>query len=123
MKSLLLGIITVLALGLSSSIVGQGPNRGGSPKDMAEMQTEHMKTDLGLSEDQVVKVGAVNLKYAKKHEELRDQESVDKDTMQETMEKMNDERNVEMKKILSEEQYQKFLEKEEEMRKNRPHDR
>lgn len=122
MRHLLFGLITSFVLVLSSSVIAQRPNRWGSPEEMAKKQTENMKIDLGLDETQATKVGEINLKYAKKHDKLRGQGADDKNAMHENMKKMNDARNAEMKKILTDEQYQKLLVKEEEIRNKRTHE-
>lgn len=119
MRNLLFGLITCFVLGLSSSVMAQRPSRGGSPEEMAKKQTEQMTTDLGLDESQTTTIGEINLKYAQKRNEIRKQGSGDRNAMRENMTKMNDECKAEMKKVLTEEQYQKLLEKEEEMKKKR----
>ena len=119
MKSLLFGLITILALGLSSSVMAQGKKGGGSPDEMAKRQTEQMKKHLTLDDAQTATISEINLKYAKKRTEVRKESSGDRTGMRAAMQKINNERNTEFKEILSEEQYQKFLKKEEEMKQKR----
>ncbi|TLX70936.1 DUF4890 domain-containing protein [Labilibacter sediminis] len=118
MKSLLFGLITVLAFGLSSSVMAQG-NKGGTPEERAQKQTEQMKTSLQLDEEQSAKVAELNLKYIKKRNHVRKDNSGDKEGMRAAMSQLNKERNAEFKEVLTEEQYQKFLKREEAMKKKR----
>ncbi len=88
-----------------------------TPAERAKAQTAMMKAKLGLSEDQVAKVGALNLKYAEK------MDPIIKGTEGPFM-KMSDAKNVEQEKedelkaLLSPDQFQKFLAEKEEMREH-----
>ena len=88
-----------------------------SPAQRAKAQTAMMKEKLGLSEEQVAKVGALNLKYAEK------MDPIIKGT-EGTFMKARDARNVEQQKevelkaLLSPDQFQKFLAGKEEMREH-----
>ena len=88
-----------------------------SPAQRAKAQTAMMKEKLGLSEEQVAKVGALNLKYAEKMDPIiKGAEG--------TFMKARDARNVEQQKedelkaLLSPDQFQKFLAGKEEMREH-----
>lgn len=88
-----------------------------SPAQRAKAQTAMMKEKLGLSEEQVAKVGALNLNYAEK------MDPIIKGT-EGTFMKARDARNVEQQKedelkaLLSPDQFQKFLAGKEEMREH-----
>ncbi|WP_075591055.1 DUF4890 domain-containing protein [Labilibacter marinus] len=117
MKNLIFTLAAFLVL--SISVNAQGPQRGGTPEEMAKKQTEKMKKDLSLSEDQVTKVSAINLKYAKKIDEVRNNASGDRAAMRESMQPIRKARNAEMKKVLSEDQYKTMVEKDKEMMEKR----
>lgn len=84
--------------------------RGGppSPEDMSAKQTEHMTEKLGLSEDQTAKVKAINLTYAQKIQEAREENSGDRSAMQEITTAINKEKAAELKTVLTDEQYKTF---------------
>jgi hypothetical protein len=88
-----------------------------SPAQRAKAQTAMMKEKLGLSEEQVAKVGALSLKYVEK------MDPIIKGT-EGTFMKARDARNVEQQKedelkaLLSPDQFQKFLAGKEEMREH-----
>lgn len=85
-----------------------GPGRM-DPEQMAKMQTEHMATELGLNDKQKTEIEAINLKYAKKMQEIfKAGPSGDRETMRKNMEEINTSRNAEYKKVLTAEQYKKF---------------
>jgi len=86
-----------------------------TPAERAKAQTAMMKMKLGLTDDQVSKIGALNLKYAEQMDPIiKGSEG--------PMMKMRDFRNVEeqkeaeLKGLLSPDQFQKFQAMKEEMR-------
>jgi hypothetical protein len=86
-----------------------------TPAERAKAQTAMMKTKLGLADEQVEKVAALNLKYAEK------MDPIIKGTEGPFM-KARDARNVEQEKedelktLLSPDQFQKFQAAKDEMR-------
>lgn len=102
------------------------PPQGGqfSPEDMAKSQTEQMTKDLKLNEQQVEKVSALNTKYMENMQSIFQNAGGDREQMREKMEAFRTERNDELKKILTEEQFKKYQELENERmqqrRANRP---
>ncbi len=118
MKNILYSIVALLFLSISAQTNAQPQHQKFSAEDMSEKQTEMMKKELNLSDEQTTEVSAINLKFAKKMDEQRENSSGDRESMHEEMEKMREERNAELKEVLSEKQYKTMLEKEEEMRKN-----
>ncbi len=88
-----------------------------TPAERAKAQTAMMKSKLGLTDEQVAKVGALNLKYAEQ------MDPIIKGTEGPFM-KARDAKHVEQQKedelktILSPDQFQKFLAAKEEMREH-----
>lgn len=125
---------TILILGLLMSMItfaqppgGQGQGMGRmDPAERAKFQTEQMKTDLGLNADQTTKVEAINKKYGEKMSAMfqanRDGGG-DFSQMREKMTALNEDKNKELKTVLTEDQMKKYLEIEqkrmEEMRQRR----
>lgn len=103
----LIFIIQLSATTLSSA--QRGP-RNMDPEKMAERQTEHLQESLNLTDEQMEKVLALNLKYANKFSEERSQADSDRNARREAMETIQSEREEEMKAILTDEQFQKFTE-------------
>jgi Spy/CpxP family protein refolding chaperone len=111
--------VFTFAFAAQTEVQAQQQQRGSmDPVEMSKKQTERMKENLQLSEDQVNKVSKINLDFAQKRQELRKSASDDRTAMREQMEKIRDERNTELKQVLTAEQYKKFLTQEEEMRNN-----
>jgi uncharacterized protein YaiL (DUF2058 family) len=86
-----------------------------APDMRAKIQTEFMTKKLGLKADQIPKVQEINLKYAQKMEpvlkgnegplvKLRAAKAIDQD------------KDAELERVLSKEQYQQYLASKEEMR-------
>jgi uncharacterized protein YpuA (DUF1002 family) len=88
-----------------------------TPEQRAKAQTAMMKEKLGLTDEQVAKIGALNLKYAEQ------MDPIIKGTEGQFM-KARDVRNVEeqkeaeLKGLLSPDQFQKFQAMKEEMREH-----
>lgn len=100
-------VFMMLATG---AMAQQGKGRP-SPEERAEQQTKHMSAQLGLSQEQAAKVKEINLKYAKQQQEHRGS--------REDMMKMNDEKNAELKGVLTEAQYQKHMDRNKQMKQKK----
>jgi len=87
-----------------------------TPEGRAAFQTQQMKKALGLNQDQIDKVREINLKYARKVETTADASEGESRKLGE-MKKISEEKDSEMKAVLSSEQYDKYLAMKEEMRK------
>jgi len=76
-----------------------------------------MQKSLNLSSEQTTKIEAINMKYAQKIEDFRKANN-GQPTPEQMAEltKMDKEKNMEMQKVLTEEQYKKQLENEEKRR-------
>ena len=98
---------------------GSGGRRGNmDPKEMAERQTSQMNETLTLTADQLPKVEALNLKYVDKFVAARDEAAGDRDAMRSTMMAINKEKDVELKKILTADQWTKLEAWRKEAREN-----
>jgi hypothetical protein len=87
-----------------------------TPQGRAAFQTQEMKRELGLNQDQIDKVREINLKYARKAETTVDASQGGSRKLGE-MKEISDEKDREMKVVLSSEQYDKYLAMKEQMRK------
>ncbi|MDR1738574.1 MAG: DUF4890 domain-containing protein [Candidatus Symbiothrix sp.] len=104
-------VFTALLLCASTMIFAQPGQRGQvNPEEMAKRQTERMKTELKLSDEQVVLVDSINVAYAKKQAELFQSSGDDREAMREKMMALNTEKNKAIEAVLTEEQVKKFKE-------------
>jgi hypothetical protein len=108
----ILSVVCVFIL-ISVSVNAQPPRGQYNPEDMAKRQTEQMKADLELSDEQVKTVGVINDKYSKKMGEAFQQSAGNREQMRETMQKMRSEKNEELKEVLTAEQFDKHKKIEE----------
>lgn len=115
-------LTAVLLLSMSALIFAQQP-RGGNrstPEEMAKRTTEWMTAELKLTPEQVVKVDSINLVFAKKQaEQFQNGPGGDREARMAAAQKLNSEKEVALKPVLSKEQmeaYKKALEE----RRNRP---
>ena len=87
----------------------------GTPEERAEKMTSEMQKELPLAEEEVDTVKSLNLKYAK----IIQREVIDKDLSKwssyKKIKKINGEKEVELRGLLSESQYQNY----EKMKKER----
>lgn len=71
LTTLMVVILTLISIGLTAQ-PGRGERKGGrTPDERSKRLTEMMKKELKLNADQEKKVAAINLKYAKKMDEIR----------------------------------------------------
>ena len=105
---------------------GPGGRPQMSPEEMLKKQNQRLVEELKLNKDQEVKVSAINKKFMDKNagswEKMRDATDEERKAFREQMRKVNDERNNEIKALLSADQLKLFAEmqkKNEEARKNR----
>jgi Spy/CpxP family protein refolding chaperone len=96
-----------------------------NPEEMLKRQTQRLVEELKLNKDQEAKVTAINKKYMGKQSfdfsKMRDASDEERTKMREEMQKIQVEKNKEIRAILTPEQVKLFDEnqkKREEMRKN-----
>ena len=73
-----------------------------------EKLTAEMITQFKLSDEQTTEVKAINLKYLKKFEDIRSQTNGDRSAMQSFRASIQQDKNSEMKLVLTESQYKKY---------------
>jgi hypothetical protein len=111
----------LLMLFTSTAIYSQNRPGGGrgnaTPEDRANRQTEMMKENLSLTAAQEPKVSAINLKYAKKMEEVR--KVADTAAQRKSAQNLNKQKEGELKAILTADQFKLYLKQVEEMKARR----
>jgi Spy/CpxP family protein refolding chaperone len=91
-----------------------------TPAERARMQTAMMKNKLRLTEAQVPRVAAINEKYAAKMEPILKGSSGPLERMRDAR-ALQQEKEGDLKKVLSPEQFEKFLASKQEMREQFVH--
>jgi hypothetical protein len=100
------------------SIIGSAQSQQPMPAaTRAAKLTEWMKTNLLLNDSQLPQVEAINLKYAVKADELRDNTTLGKSEKVEVLRADDRARDEEFKKILTSEQYKTYQSKKSEVKK------
>ena len=104
---------------------GQGNRQQMTPEQRLQRQTQRLVEELKLTKEQEAKVLAINKKYMEKQtgdwSKMRDASDEERAKMREEMQKIQVEKNKEIKAVLTQEQVKLFEEnqkKREEMRKN-----
>ena len=90
-----------------------------TPEQMAKRQTEMIKEATGIDDATAAKVDAINLKYAKEMVSIREKNK-DREAMRGAMKELREKKEADLKTVLTADQFAKMLERQEEMRKNRP---
>ncbi len=103
-------LITAIVLFVAVIVNAQPPGGQFDRAEMVRMQTEQMVTDLGLNDEQAEKVGALNKKYSEKMGELFQQSAGDREKMRENMQKLREDKDEELKEVLTPEQFKKHQE-------------
>ena len=116
LKSIVVSIFVVFSL--LATVVAQ-PDRGGDPYERAERQTERMKEQLGLSDEQTEQVSEINIAAAEKMQEARQSANGDREAMRGKMMSIRQETDAALKEVLTEEQWTKLAAARQEMRQNR----
>ncbi len=86
-----------------------------SPEERAEMQTNNMKEKLSLSEDQYQQVYDINLKYAHKMQNIYNADQGKLHRLK-SMKAVSEDKDGEMKRVLSSQQYEAYREQKEKMK-------
>lgn len=95
-----------LLLFTSASAFAQQKMQQRTPEERATRATNKMKETLQLSDDQYIKVKAINLEYATKINERR--ATKDKSELKDKMKNLDSQRMKSLKAVLTSEQYTKY---------------
>ena len=111
-------IISSLFILMTVSLSAQqhGPQHRGqrgprNPEEMVKRQVEQMKTELKLNEQQEKQVKNLLTENFKQRGELMKKYQGQRDSVMVNMKKMEEQQNLSLKKILTEEQYKQEMEK------------
>jgi Spy/CpxP family protein refolding chaperone len=100
---LLMGLVTFAQGQGQSNRNGEGPHQNATPEERAQKMTDHMKTELSLTDAQYKEVYAVNLATAKKQAEIEKGN-------QEQRSAIRDQHMADLSKVLTPEQMEKAKE-------------
>ncbi len=100
----LISILAFIAL-ISTQLNAQKAKE--SPEQRAAKQTEWMKQELSLSDQQLPKVAAINLKFVNIATEIRNS-NLDEAQTKAKLKEVNRQRLQELKQVLTPEQWDKF---------------
>jgi hypothetical protein len=100
---------------LAQGAFAQNPGIQLTPEERAQIQTEWMKETLQLNDGQVSKVDSLNLEYALKMEKVKSVQG--RISQLKEARGISEEKEEKLKKLLSEEQFQFYLDKRKELRK------
>lgn len=90
----------------SASLFAQTPQ---SPqKDRSQVRSERMISDLNLNEKQAKELKEIENSFSTKMKADRENAKADREKMRQEMTKMRTEKDAQIKKILTDEQYQKY---------------
>lgn len=118
-KIQMLIIVLFAAAGMYTLQAQPGGAWNQTPEERANWQTTNMTQQLGLSDAQVAKVKDINLKYAAKMKEARDNANGDRNAMRTTMGAMRTEQDKELQTVMTTEQWQKWVTFRDTQRANR----
>ena len=109
----LLGIVLLLLF--ANAYSQEKPELSSDPAERGKQVTEWMKTNLNLSEEQVVKAEAINVRCAEKNIELEGRRNMTKGTRQKYLTSNERFRDAELKKIFTAEQFTTYQERKKEV--------
>ena len=114
MKMKLIGSFLMVSMLLFFTAFAHGDKL--TPQEKAAKKTAWMKANLGLSDDQVKQVEPLNLEYAQKNYDLKNNQAISKEEKETQMKKNDDEKDAKLKAILSPEQFKTYEAKKMEMK-------
>lgn len=100
---------------LAMIVSGWAQSTNDKAKEVAAKQTEWMKENLNLTQDQLPEIETLNLEYAQKWTEVQKLES--RRSKWQKAKSLSEEKDGKLKNILTEEQYKTYQAKKEELRK------
>lgn len=118
MKRFNLFLIAILLMG--GAVMAQGPRKGDrnvTPEAQAQRMTDKMVKEYSLNEAQTKQLLSANLELAKQMLANRQEAKEDKMQKREEMKAMRETREVQLKKILTDEQYSAYQKKQSEREK------
>jgi len=92
------------------AIFNQAKAQQKTPEEKAKIQTDKLVTSLNLTKVQTDKVHAIALKYAEKIENVRLNNSLIAEERQDQIKDLREEREQELKTVLTPEQFEKYKE-------------
>ncbi len=110
-KRVLISLVTVGGFFVTTVFAQGGPqqnNQRPSAEEMAQKQTDRMKSKLNLSEEQSKSVYDINLKYAKSNESEYKKAQEAKEKRMEAMKASQDKKDAELKNVLSADQFNTY---------------
>jgi hypothetical protein len=108
-------LLVVFVLGSADTIAQEQDKEPMPPDERAAKLTDWMKTNLQLTAEQEKPAQEINLKYAIKTEELRNTDEARKEKFK-MLKGYNEEKDQELKKLFTEEQFKLYLVKKEEVK-------
>jgi len=115
MNTIKASALMLMGLLITSSAYAQ-PARM-DPQQMAKKQTELMKKELDLSEEQLTQIEDLNTTSADQMKELRTQRQNQRTAAREQMIALRDQREEKLKEILSDDQWTSWVEVRQELRR------
>ena len=110
LRSLFLMVFAgVLSIAQAQELAQPNPEANKSPEKVAQMRTDRMATGLELTATQKTKVYNINLKYAQKRQEMMKSQFSTPEEQRMEKRKMGENYQNELKAVLNNEQYQKFV--------------
>ena len=105
--------LLVLIVSSFSNITFSQTTEVNTPEERAAMLTEKMVSNLSLNETQIDQVTQINLGVAQKNDAINNDANMNQELKLASIQGNNDTRKAYFKLILTEEQYNKYLEMEE----------
>jgi hypothetical protein len=116
MKKFVLAMVCMAMISVTGFAQQNGQR---TPEEMAKRMTERMKTELNLTDQQVVSVDSINLVFAQAQAKLRESANGDFSSIREAMQKLNALRLEAYEKVLTTEQLDAYKKMMEERMRNR----
>ncbi|KAA2243416.1 hypothetical protein F0L74_13030 [Chitinophaga agrisoli] len=120
MKRIMLALACLFASYVGVQAQDQGDHQRRTPEERAKMTVEKLSPDLALKDDQKTKLNDAYTEFYKAMEKLRaDAKATGNRPDRDAFKKLGDDRDTKVKGFLTDDQFKKYNEKMEEMKKQR----
>lgn len=104
-------IVMLFAFGIATNLCAQRPeDEKLAPEKKAELMAAKMKEELKLTDAQVAKVKQIQTEHFRKAEKERNEAKTTREMNKANRDKLMEETDTELKKVLTEEQFKKYKE-------------
>lgn len=122
LELILISGLLLMVFGCSQGQDNRGLGRGNEnmdPEQMAERRANRMSRELNLDDQRTEEIKKIFISFSEKQSKVREEHAGDREAMRTAMKGISDEQDKELQKILTEEEWKKWLDIRKNFRRRR----